>query len=56
MGDGQESLICEFLAQHLLDKVIMRDVDIGCGFVNQDYFGVFEESPADTYKLLFTSR
>lgn len=56
MCDGQQCFVLEFLRNHLLDELIMEDIDVGSGLINENNFAVFEEGPADTKKLLFASR
>ena len=56
MRDGQDCAILELGRDHLLDQLVVLDVDVGSGLVDQDDLAVLQEGPADAQKLFLPHR
>lgn len=55
MGDHQNSLLLEFLGNHILNQEVILGIDIGCGFIYQYNLSLLKHSPANANELLLTS-
>lgn len=47
MGDGEYRAVFEFGFDDFLYELIVFEVDVGGGFIDDDNFAVFEEGSAD---------
>jgi hypothetical protein len=55
VGDRQHRAFLELVGDHLLDKGIVPDVDVGRGLVDEHHLAVLKEGAADAQQLLLAS-
>jgi hypothetical protein len=55
MGNGQHSALIKFGLDYFLNELIVFEIDISRGLINENYMIIFQESSTNAKKLFLSS-